>query len=344
MLTLCSLSPSVPMVEPAEAWQRSHAGAADFPSLDRTPAGRVFAQRVVDAVLLVIADVLADDTAQVFFIDRNDIVEDLAATASNPPFGGSVLPRGVNARPSCFESGRLQECNHVLVKDGIVIENRVAIRTGFRKRFAELLHDPIRRRMPRHVEMQDSATFVLDHEETVQHAEGRGRHREEVERDDRLAVVVKECEPFLAGIATPPCPREVAGDGSLRQHKAELLQFAVDLWRAPVGVLLGQAANQSANLRGDPRPAATRPRFPAPVQLEAGPMPTHYRFGLDDYQRVAPAGPRCTQDRPEEPIERAQRRSWPFPLQDGELLAECDDLDSKLSTCLEVDTNRGKHG
>jgi hypothetical protein len=53
MLTLCSLSPSVAMVEPAEAWQRSHAGAADFPSLDRTPAGRVFAPRVVDAVLLV---------------------------------------------------------------------------------------------------------------------------------------------------------------------------------------------------------------------------------------------------------------------------------------------------
>ena len=51
------------------------------------------------------------------------------------------------------------------------------------------------------VEMQDPATFVLDDEETVQHAEGSGRHGEEVERDDRLAVVVKECEPFLAGIA-----------------------------------------------------------------------------------------------------------------------------------------------
>jgi hypothetical protein len=84
MFTLCSLSPGVPMVQPAQAWQRSHSGMADCPWLDRTSAGRVFAQRVVDAVLLVIADVLADDAAQVFFIDRNDIVEDLAATASNP--------------------------------------------------------------------------------------------------------------------------------------------------------------------------------------------------------------------------------------------------------------------
>ena len=51
---------------------------------------------------------------------------------------------------------------------------------------------PIRGRMPRHVEMQDSGAFVLDDEETVQHAEGSGRHGEEVEGDDRLAVVVKE--------------------------------------------------------------------------------------------------------------------------------------------------------
>ena len=102
MLTLCSLSPGVPMVEPAQAWQRSHTGFADWPWLDRTSAGRVFAQRVVDAVLLVIADVLADDAAEVFFIDRNDTVEDLAAAASNPPFGGSVLPRGVNARRFAF--------------------------------------------------------------------------------------------------------------------------------------------------------------------------------------------------------------------------------------------------
>ena len=109
MLTVCGLSPGVPMVEPAQARQRSHTGIADWPWLDRTSAGRVFAQRVVDAVLLVIADVLADDAPQVFFTDRNKIIEDLAAAASNPPFGGSVLPRGVNARPFCFQSGRLEE-------------------------------------------------------------------------------------------------------------------------------------------------------------------------------------------------------------------------------------------
>ena len=109
------------------------------------------AQGVVDAVLLVIGDVLADDTAEVLFIQRDDMVEDLPAAASDPSFGRSVLPWGLNARPLSLQSGRLEERNDVIVKDGIVIQNGVAILTGFRKRLTELLHDPIRRRMPRDV-------------------------------------------------------------------------------------------------------------------------------------------------------------------------------------------------
>src|SRR3954447_8193106 len=103
------------------------------------PAGSVFAQRVVDAVLLVIADVFADDAAKVFFVDRDDMVEDLAPAAPNPSFRGSVLPWGVNARPFGFQSGRLQEGNHVVIKDGIVIQNGVAIGTSLRERFTQLL-------------------------------------------------------------------------------------------------------------------------------------------------------------------------------------------------------------
>ena len=62
---------------------------------------------------------------------------------------------------------------------------------------AELLHDPICRGMLRDVEMQDPTAFVLDDEESVQHAEGRGRNGEEVKGDDGLAVVVKKGKPFL---------------------------------------------------------------------------------------------------------------------------------------------------
>lgn len=70
-------------------------------------------------------------------------------------------------------------------------------------------------------------------------------------------------------------------------------------------------------------------------------MPTDNRFGLDDYERISPARPGRSQNRPKKPIERAQGRSGPFPLQDGHLLAKCEDFDSDISAALEEDAGRG---
>ena len=75
----------------------------------------------------MIANVLADQTAKVFFIHRDDMVEDLAAAASNPSFGGSILPRRLNARPFWLKSGGLQKGNNVTIEDRIVIQNDIAI-------------------------------------------------------------------------------------------------------------------------------------------------------------------------------------------------------------------------
>src|SRR5581483_530372 len=86
------LSPAVAMVKTAEAWQRSQSGVGNWSWLDRTSAGSVFFQGVVNTVLVVIADVLADDTTKVFFVPRDDVVEDLAAATPIPSFGRSVLP------------------------------------------------------------------------------------------------------------------------------------------------------------------------------------------------------------------------------------------------------------
>ena len=73
-------------------------------------------------------------------------------------------------------------------------------------------------------------------------------------------------------------------------------------------------------------------------------MPTHDSLRLDHYQRILPARPSRTQDRPEEPIQRAQRRPGPFPLQDSHLLAKGEDFDSPVSAALEKDTGGGNQG
>jgi hypothetical protein len=121
---------------------------------------------------------------------------------------------------------------------------------------------------------------------------------------------------------------QVARDGPLREHEAELLQFAMDFWRAPVGVLLCQEPNQDANFLVDPWPATTRPRFPTPIQPGTSSTPTDDHFGLDDYQRILPARPGRPQDRPEEPIQRAQGRSGPPAFQHRHLLAKGENFHS----------------
>ena len=88
--SLCRLSPRVAMVETAQARQGNQTGISRWSWLDRASIGRVFVQRVVNAILLVIAHVVADQTAKVFFVHWDDMVEDLTAAASNPSFGGSV--------------------------------------------------------------------------------------------------------------------------------------------------------------------------------------------------------------------------------------------------------------
>jgi len=137
--------------------------------------------------------------------------------------------------------------------------------------------------MPRNVEVQNPAALMLDDEETIQHSKSRGRHGEEFEGDDSLAVVAKKREPFLGRITPAMEAPQIARDGPLGEHEAELLQLAVDLRRAPVGVLLRQTPNQDANFLRDLRPAAKRLRFPTPLQTETSPMPTDDRFRLDDY-------------------------------------------------------------
>jgi len=287
------------MMEAAQPWQRNQTGIGRWLWFDQASIGRVFAQRVVNAIFLVIAHVVADQTAKVFFIHRDDMVEGLAPAASDPSFSDSVLPWCLNPRPFWLQAGGLQEAYNINVEDGIVVQNGVAIRSRLRKRFSHLLHDPLGRRMSRHIEVQDPAAPVLDDEETVQHSERRGRHGEEVERDDGFAVVAKKRQPFLGRIAPPWDAPQIARDGPLGEHEAELLQLAVNPRRAPIGVLLCQAPNQAANFLGDPRPAATWPGFPTPIQAEASPMPTDNRFRPDDHQRILPARPGRPQQRPE---------------------------------------------
>ena len=113
--------------------------------LHRAPTRRVLLQRIVGAILVVIAHVIKNEPAQVLFVQRDHIFEDLAATTAHPAFGHPVLPRRPNARSFWFQTSRLQKSDDVGVKLRIAVQDGVPIGAGIGERLAQLLNDPYRR-------------------------------------------------------------------------------------------------------------------------------------------------------------------------------------------------------
>ena len=79
-------------------------------------------------------------------------------------------------------------------------------------------------------DVKDATSMMLDDEEAIEHAECQRRHREEVERRNHLAVIVKDCQSTLCPLAVRPPfqTSQITGDGGLRNLESELKQLAMD--------------------------------------------------------------------------------------------------------------------
>ncbi len=190
--------------------------------------------------------------------------------------------------------------------------------------------------------MQNLAPSVHDDEETVEQLEGHRRHGEEVERYYHLAVIRQESLPTLAGIAAVAKTAQIAGDGSFRDDEPQLLEFAVDLGCAPTGILLRQTGDQRPGFRSRLRSAAARSGSPSPEEPETCPVPADYGIGFHHDENVGPTRPDSPQADPEQPVQAMQSRSRPFPLEDGELLPQGEDLQSSVPPAAEEDSQGGE--
>src|SRR5215831_5679156 len=132
---------------------------------------------------------------------------------------------------------------------------------------------------------------MLDDKEAIQQLERQRWHGEKIERDDRLAVVLKECQPLLGSVAASVQASQIPRDSPFRDDEAEFLQFAMDLRRSPLRILVRQASDQNSNFYGDSRPAAEWPGSSAPIEAKAGAMPADHSLGFHDDEDIRPATP-----------------------------------------------------
>ena len=137
---------------------------------------------------------------------------------------------------------------------------QVARRLVPRKRLAQLLGRPRRRRMCGNRDMPDASPIVGEEHEDEQEAIGHGRDHEEIGRHDLADVIRQERAPGLGGrLAWAP---HVFRDRRLTDVDLQFQQFAMNPRRAPTRVRLRDRANQRADVEWHDRstqPATTLP-------------------------------------------------------------------------------------
>ena len=145
MEALRRLLPEVAVVQTTQAGTGSHGRAHCRPFLDRAPARRVLFQGIVNAVLVVVVHVIANQPPEMLFVQRDDMIENLAAGTSGPSFSDSILPWRLDTRPLGLQTGGFQERDDIGVKLRIAVEDDVSD-TGLPR---ETLHAVVGRPTPR---------------------------------------------------------------------------------------------------------------------------------------------------------------------------------------------------
>ncbi len=226
------------MMQPAQSRIGNHLDLPCRFDFDGPTQRCVLVKRIVNAILLIVGDVFADQPPQVAFVERNDMVEKFSATTSHPAFGDAVLPRRGNTRPFRLNARRLQERDDFGVELRISIEDDIAVGDGLGKGFTQLLDDPFGTRMGSDVGVKNLTSTMLDDKEAIEQLECHGRDGEEVKRHDYLALIREESPPTLSGITATADSSQIASNGWFGYNEAELLEFTVDIGSAPTWILL----------------------------------------------------------------------------------------------------------
>src|SRR6266436_1524796 len=201
-------------------------------------------------VLMMVTNILREQSLQMVFIQRNHVVQQVSSAASHPALRDPILPWTPEGSSLGNDPCGFHRCNDLEPKLLITIKDQVFVR-GFKwKRLPQLLDDPSAPRMPRDVDVQDSSTIVADDEKAVEHAERDRWHSEEVHRRNGLAMVSKEGQPVLGPVRVFRRSFHPTGDGSLGKIKAEHEEFAMNPRRSPSWVLSDHPKDHSRTSLG----------------------------------------------------------------------------------------------
>src|SRR5947209_17405092 len=90
------VAPGVPVMKPACPRHGDHRRVRCRLRLDRSTVWRVLPQGIVNAILMVVGHVCSNQPVEMAFVQRDDVVEQLAPAAAHPALREAVLPGGLD--------------------------------------------------------------------------------------------------------------------------------------------------------------------------------------------------------------------------------------------------------
>jgi hypothetical protein len=146
----------------------------------------------MSTILVIVRDVIREESLQVARVQWNHVIEQLAATASYPALSDTILP-GTPNRGSRTAYFHRADCGRdIQTILGVMVEDHKLGSGVVRERLSQLLHDPSARRMASNVDVHNTPTVVADEEETVEHIQGERWYGEEIHGCDGFPMIAQE--------------------------------------------------------------------------------------------------------------------------------------------------------
>ena len=112
----------ITMMQATESGKRLNPASVSRVPRDRAPLGRVLGEPQMGSVLVVVADIFVHESLQMPFIEHDHMVQQVAAAASYPTLGHSVLPRTAKCGANRLSPQVLDRGDHVIPEFCIPIE------------------------------------------------------------------------------------------------------------------------------------------------------------------------------------------------------------------------------
>jgi hypothetical protein len=255
------------------------------------------------------------------FAENEDVIQTLAPDRTDEALGKRILPRAVRRGEDFVDPHALHSVPKLLAVDPVTVAQEIGRRGVAGEGVHDLLGGPVGGGVLGHVEVNDAAAMVGEHDEDEEDAEPSGGHGEEIDRDEVSEMIGQKRPAGLGGRGAPL--REQPRDGAFGHIDAELQELAMDSWGTPDRVRGGHADDQGFDLGVDRRTTAGRPAGePGPVRAKAAPLPPQDGVRGHDHEELSPPGPDAGQTDPEQTIRRAKSGPGRCSLVDGELLAQ----------------------